>query len=201
MVKESFKEFSKRITDLKEFSQGWRGKIYTGYLDNIKVAIKTPKNPEFVNQILKEAEILSIVNKHNLGNKLIYKGKDFFVYEFIEGKPLIEILNETNAKILILQLLKQGRILDKLKISKDELHRPYTNVLVDNDNYIHLIDFERAKRTDKPQNVTQILQFIMNISNDYFPFIEKQRLIELAKKYKREQTEKNFEEILKYLHF
>jgi putative serine/threonine protein kinase len=199
MEKENFNSFKHKIEKLEEFSKGWRGKIYTGFLDGIKVAIKVPKSEEFIKQIKKEAEILQIVNREGIGSKLIYVGKDFFIYEFIEGKHLIDVLNEDNYKTLIYQLLEQGRILDKLKISKDELHRPYTNVLVDNDLNLYLIDFERSKITEKPQNVTQILQFVMNISSKFMPFVEKEKIIELAKKYKREQTEGNYREILRYL--
>ena len=201
MERESFKKFSKRLSQLEEFSQGWRGKIFTAYLDGERVAVKMPKSKEFLNAINKEAEILQIVNKHNIGNKLVYVGKDFFAYKFIEGKHFRDVLNKNNYRKLLFQLLEQGRVLDRLKISKDELHKPHTNVLVDKNDKLYLIDFERAKITEKPQNITQILQFIMGISQNYFPELDKQKLIELAKRYKREQTEKNFSSILKYLNF
>jgi len=199
MGRESFNQFKRKISNLEEFSEGWRGKIYIGYLDGQKVAIKTPKSEEFINAINKEAEFLKILNQHNIGSKLIYHGRDFFIYHFIEGNPLKQVLSEENYKSIIYQLLQQGRILDRLKISKDEMHRPHTNVLVDKKGKVYLIDFERAKYSEKPQNITQILQFILSISNKYFPFIEREELIKLAKEYKREQTEERFFNILKYL--
>jgi len=90
-------------------------------------------------------------------------------------------------------------MLDRLKISKDEFHRPYKNVLVDSKNRIYLIDFERAKFTDYPQNITQLVQFVITGGNKFFKDIEKEKLIELAKLYKKNQDEKNFEKILYYL--
>jgi len=136
----------------------------------------------------------------------IYQGKDLafkvasdLAYSFIEGKPLNEVIDEKNGKILITKLLKQARKLDKLGINKEEFHRPYKNVLVDKDLNVYLIDFERSKKGKNIQNVNQLLQFILSEGYRYLPSFDKSRLIELAKEYKKNKTEKNFKKILSLL--
>jgi len=94
----------------------------------------------------------------------------------------------------------QARELDKMGISKDEMHRPYTNVIVDKEGKVHLIDFERAKYSKKPGNVTQLLHFIMTAGKRFFPHIESSDVIKLAKEYKRQPSDENFKRIVNYLY-
>ncbi len=195
-----FEDIKPEIKNLETVGKGWRGVVYRGYYNGQLLAFKVPREEIHRKAIKKEAEILKEVNRYGIGGKLKFVGDDFIAYEFIEGKPLKDALNEENVKDLIYKLLIQARTLDKLGISKDEMHRPYTNVIVDKRGNVHLIDFERAKYTDKPNNVTQLLQFIMTAAKRYFPHIEREKLIELAKKYKRQPSEKNFQRIIDYLY-
>ncbi len=199
MEQESFEDIKKSIKNLTKLAEGWRGIVYKGEINSDLLTFKVPKNPSFIPLIQKEGKILSLINQFNIGGRIKILGKDFLAYSFIEGKHLNEVINENNYKSLILQLFLQARMLDRLKISKDEFHRPYKNVLVDSKNRIYLIDFERAKFTDYPQNITQLVQFVITGGNKFFKDIEKEKLIELAKLYKKNQDEKNFEKILYYL--
>jgi predicted Ser/Thr protein kinase len=65
-----------------------------------------------------------------------------------------------------------------------------------------MIDFERCYKTNKPKNVTQFCQFILN----YLKNILKEKGFKIDKKvlnalirYKHNQDEKNFNEILKII--
>jgi predicted Ser/Thr protein kinase len=58
-----------------------------------------------------------------------------------------------------------------------------------------LIDFERVNFSEKPSNITQLLQFVMRTI--YFKNIDKQKLINLGKEYKKSLNEKTYEKILK----
>ena len=191
-----FNDIKDKIKDLKLIGKGWRGKVYRGVYKGEDLAFKVASDPQFIPNIQKEGKILKIVNKEGIGGKLFLVGEDFIAYRFIEGKPLIKVINEKNGKIIISKLLKQARKLDKLGINKEEFHRPYKNVLVDKNMNVYLIDFERSKMGKNIQNVNQLLQFILNEGYRYLPPFDKDKLIELAKEYKKNKTEENFKKIL-----
>jgi len=191
-----FDKIKDKIKDLKLIGKGWRGNVYRGIYEGKDLAFKVASDPQFIPNIQKEGKILKIVNKEGIGGRLFLTGEDFIAYDFIEGKPLNEVINEKNGRIIISKLLKQARILDKSGINKEELHRPYKNVLVDKNLNVYLIDFERARMGKNIQNVNQFLQYILNEGYKYLPPFDKNKLIELAKEYKKNKTEENFKKIL-----
>ena len=194
-----FKEIKNQIENLEIIGEGWRGIVYRGKLKGKDLAFKVASEKQFIPNIQKEGKILKTVNRYGIGGKLFLTGEDFIAYQFIQGKPLKKVINEKNGKIIISQLLKQARILDKVGINKEEMHRPYTNVLVDNSLKVYLIDFERARQGKNIQNVNQLLQFILTEGYRYLPPFDREKLIDLAKVYKKSKTEKNFQKILSFL--
>lgn len=191
MVK--FKDIKDSIVNLEKIGEGWRAIVYKGFFEGKDLSFKVAISDIHKHAIQKEGVLLKEVNKYKIGGILRLSGEDFIAYDYIEGRPLNEVLNPDNYNHLILQLLDQGFILDKLKIDKGEMHRPYSNVLVDKNLKIHLIDFERSKKTLKPQNVLNIVQFITRGQQ------KNETLLNILRKYKQDQTEKNFEEIKNYL--
>jgi Predicted Ser/Thr protein kinase len=102
-------------------------------------------------------------------------------------------LNEENFRILISKLLDQAYILDKLKIDKGEMHKPYSNVLVDKNLKVYLIDFERATKSLKPKNVLNLVQFITRGKE------RNEKLMNILKEYKESQSEENYNKIKSYV--
>ena len=194
-----FDDIKDKIENLKLIGKGWRGRVYRGVYKGEDLAFKVASDPHFIPNIQKEGKILKIVNKEGIGGKLFLIGEDFIAYRFIEGKPLKEVINEKNGKIIISKLLKKARKLDELGINKEEFHRPYKNVLVDQNLNVYLIDFERSKMGKNIQNVNQLLQFILNEGYRYLPPFDKDKLIELARDYKKNKTQQNFKKILQLL--
>lgn len=180
----------------KYFAKGKRGIIYTATYKKKKVAIKI-KNPDSdaKGKIKNEAKYLRLLNKYKIGPKLISFKNNELMYEFIEGDFILDYIKNNNKKAtfkILKDILNQLRILDKLKINKEEMHRPFKHIIIKNN--ATLIDFERAYKTKKPHNVTQFCQFVINTLK-----INRKALINLAKKYKSNQTDKNFKAILKYI--
>ena len=177
------------VKNIEFFAKGKRAYIYTGTYKNQKVAIKT-KNPKSLakNRIQNEIKFLKILNKHKIGPKLIKYDKSYFIYKFIEGEQYIK--NKDNQKV-IKNILKQCRVLDKLKINKLEFTRPIKHIFVKN-NKVTLIDFERCYKTNNPKNVTQFCQFL--ISNKLM-----KKDIKIIKAYKEKQIDKNFSKIITLL--
>ena len=177
---------------LEYFAKGKRGKIYVE--NGVALKKSLPK------RVKNESYWLKILNKHGIGPKLIDVKKDYFRYKFVNGIFIIDYFKLYNSKPIIINVLKQCRILDKLKINKMEMHNPYKHVIIEKKNPV-MIDFERTYKTQKPKNVTQFCQFIMSkkIQEIIKYKINEKELIKLLKEYKKNQTEKNFKLIFDYI--
>ncbi|MDQ7055181.1 MAG: serine/threonine protein kinase [Persephonella sp.] len=170
-----FEEIKNKIENLEIIGEGWRGIIYRGRLNGKDLAFKVASEEQFIPNIQKEGKILEVINQYGIGGKIFLTGEDFIAYQFIQGKPLKKVINQKNGKVITSQLLKQARMLDRLGINKEEMHRPYTNVLVDDNLRVYLIDFERARQGKNIQNVNQLLQFILTEGHKYLPPFDRKK--------------------------
>ena len=186
----------KDIKEITYLAKGKRGVIYTGTLNGKKVSIKK-KHPdsEAIGRIKNESKFLKILNKHKIGPLLLKTGKDYLIYRYVKGIFLPEFLKKEKSKEkkkkIIINILKQARTLDKLKINKLEFTRPLKHVFVKYPKVV-IIDFERCYHTENPKNVTQFCQYL--IKGKYM-----KNNLKVFKNYKENQTEKNFKEILKLI--
>ncbi len=203
---ELLKELEKHhLENVHYFTKGKRGLIYLAEQDKknlikshlskskkIKVAIKVnnPKS-QAIGRIENEVKWLKVLNKQGIGPKLLFSNKDFFIYKFIEGEHILDWLkNHDKREIIIIlkNILEQCLKLDKLKITKEEMHHPHKHIVVDKDNIPTLIDFERTHLDEKPQNVTQFLEFLCRIKEELIKKdieIKSEKIRQLAKKYKK----------------
>jgi len=199
------KKLEKKVKNIRYFTKGHRGILFTGFYGKKKVVIKA-KLPESkaIGRIQNEIKYLKILNKKNIGPKLLFYDKDYFVYEFIEGDFIgdyFEKSNKNKIKKIIKDVFKQLFIMDKLKTDKEEMHHPYKHIVINKNNKMFLFDFERCRKTKKPKNVTQFCQFLINKKmNDLLRNkkikIDKNKIIELAKRYKKNQNRNNLDRIL-----
>ena len=157
-----FEDVKDKIEGLTYLSKGWRGIVYRGFFEGKDVAIKVAKSPEKEYAIRKEAKILERLKDYPNFPKLLLKGEDFFIYEFIDGLPLdkLELNQEERIKIYC-QVLDIAFLLDSLRINKDEFAKLDKHLLVGKDGTVYMIDFDRgALDVEKPHNFTQFLQFL-----------------------------------------
>ncbi len=189
----------KGFKDIKYLDKGKRGIIYTADLKDQKVAIKIKKpESEAIQRIQNEALHLKLLNKKGIGPKFLTfdKKHNYLTYRFIEGKF---ILDSKITKTILKDIFNQCFILDKLNIDKEEMHHPTKHIIITKDKKPIMIDFERCHKTQKPKNVTQFCQFITSGKFKNISRIRpnKDKMIKLASIYKKKQTKKDFEEILK----
>jgi len=197
----------KDIKNIRYFTKGHRGILYTGTYKKKKVVIKA-KLPESMaeGRIENEGRWLKILNKKKVGPKLIKATKSFFFYEYVKGEFFVDYVkklepNEKNKKIilkLIKECLEQCFILDSLKADKEEMHHPLKHILITKKKDIVMIDFERCHIVEYPKNVTQFVVFLMRFSNffaEHLIKIDKDKMIGLARLYKRYQTRENLDKI------
>ena len=86
------------------------------------------------------------------------------------------------------------------------MHNPYKHIIVTEQTVPIFIDFERAHKTEKPQNVTQFCQYVLANKNllaeKGLPVVDKKKMMGAAKEYKDavvagELKKKHLNEILK----
>jgi HemK-related putative methylase len=164
------------VTGLSFLDRGRRGFVFRADLDGKRVAIKV-KNPNSsaVARIGIERDFLKKVNEKGIGPRLIDSDEGFIVMEFIEGVRMDKFINNCDKKKLttILDDIKEQMIiLDKMKVEKQEMIRPFSNVLIRNkDKKPILIDFERCKYSKNPKNLRQFQEFLRRLemgNNDRF---------------------------------
>ena len=195
------------LKDIVYFSRGKRGVIYTGTLKNKKIAIKVKRKEAVVDKISNEAYWLKILNKKNIGPKIIYGKENFLVYDFVEGPFIIDFIEKSGKiaiKAVLKDVLEQCFIMDKLNINKFEMHHPIKHIIVTESKKPVLIDFERAKKTTEPKNVTQFCQFLISkhIAQTLILkkiLINENQIIELCRNYKNNPARQNFDKILELI--
>jgi release factor glutamine methyltransferase len=215
---ELLREIEKKfIEDIRYFAKGKRGLIYTGVLDKsklikthfskteiVQVAIKAKKEEsEALATIANEAKWLQILNRAGIGPRYVLHTEKFVVYEFVEGEYILDwIRNNEGIKVkkLLKGILEQCRFLDQRKVNKEEMHHPLKHIIVTKEDHPIMLDFERCSDTDKPQNVTQFVEFICRIEKE----LEKRgvtiNVLEfrtLAGKYKETFDQAAFKNILR----
>ncbi|TKJ17047.1 hypothetical protein CEE44_00745 [Candidatus Woesearchaeota archaeon B3_Woes] len=218
----------KDVKNIKYFTKGHRGILYTGEYKGKKVVIKA-KLPESKaeGRIENEGKWIKRLNKKGVGPKLIKATKDYFFYYFVDGEFFIDYAkalkkpkrffgaqknsnnfyrglkkNKESKKIIlkiIQNVLDQCYVMDGMNVDKEEMHHPLKHIIVDKKQKVTLLDFERCHIVDYGKNVTQFVVFLMRLREflaEYDIKIDQDKLIALAKLYKREQTKEHFEKIL-----
>lgn len=212
---EKLKIKNKKIKNPKLFAKGKRGYIIKADLNKKKIAIKIKRQESKAeNTIENESRILKIVNKHKIGPGFIIRKKEFLIYNFVEGDFIFDFIekeSKENILIVLRKLFQQMYKLDSIGLNKFEMHHPHKHIIIQNKiikekKYLNpvLIDFERARFTDDPKNLTQFCDFLIGedtkkIIQKKNINIEKNKIIELAKKYKHQRTKENFKAIINYI--
>jgi len=152
------------VKNVKYFAQGKRKVVYCGIYKKKKVAAKAVLQGKKSTSIDLEIVFLSKLNKHKIGPKLIYYSKDFLIEEFIDGifiKEYVKSASKSQLIWLLKEVLRQCFVMDCLGINKDEMHHPIKHVIISGKKVV-MIDFERARYTQDPKNVSQFCQYIIN---------------------------------------
>ncbi len=178
---------------MKSYS-GKRSHVYCIF----NIAIKTKrKDTTALNRIKNEANWLNILNKYNIGPKMYFCTENLLIMKNIRGERILNFFTHAtkDEKIKIIkEILRQCRILDKLKVDKYEMHHPLKHILIKN-NKVIMIDFERCKYSIKPKNVTQFIQFITQLGFN----INKEKLKKILQEYKKDYSARNYKKLINQL--
>jgi predicted Ser/Thr protein kinase len=196
----------KKVKQIHFLARGKRGLVFSGKLGKQKVAMKTNNpNSEAVGKIDNEARWLKILNRKNIGPKFYFSGKDYVVMGFVEGDLFDSwIKKHTKAEIIavLVSLLGQCLVMDRLGMSKEEMHRPFKHIIINCQNLPVMIDFERCHYTDRPGNVTQFLEYLCRMSKllkEKVIDIDRDALRNLARNYRQSEGLDDRQKILQYI--
>ncbi len=186
----------------KEFlAKGTRGVTYITSLDGERVVVKEERrDSEAVGALKNEYNFLQELNKHGIGPKVKSFEDGKLYMELVQGQP-IEAFLEKSDKEKVKKVLK--KVFDKLKkmdelgIDKKEMTHPQKHIIVGDEPV--MIDFEKCRYTENPQNVTQFAQYMTNIKDllEKKGFeINKEEIFKKAQEYKNTYSKKSYKALL-----
>lgn len=194
---------AKKIKNIQYLDSGKRGTIYYGIRDATPLAIKQ-QLPQAPYTIYKEAEFLKKCNALGIGPTFREYTDDLLIRDFVNGQRIMDVLAASKTPHytlkLLINILKQCRLLDIHHIQKQEMTNPYKHIIVSNNTPI-FIDFERCSFRKNPSNVTQCIQWIT--STTMTTLLRKQNISiqtssirNQSAAYKVQQTDETFNKIL-----
>ncbi|MFC1648808.1 RIO1 family regulatory kinase/ATPase [Nanoarchaeota archaeon] len=189
---------------MKEYlAKGKRGITYRTMYKG-KEAVVKERNPDSdVDTLQNEYNFLKELNPHGIGPEAYSYEKGSLVMENITGEMIIDYLHrhEKDEIISVLKIVfEQLRIIDNLGINKAEMTYPYKHIIIRTEKPV-MIDFERCRKTEHPQNINQFCQFLISkkievILESKGIAIDKQKVIKLAKKYKETYSDEDYKNLI-----
>lgn len=194
------------LAKAEPFAKGKRSIVYKALWEGKYVIIKAEKEGiEAINRISNEANWLKALNKEGIGPKILLHNNTMIVMELAKGERFVEWIakaNSNNARKAINDIIAQCRKLDRLKVDKEEMHKPVKHIIIGKKPV--MIDFEKCHITLKPKNVTQFCQFltsprIKSLLKKKKMILDKKNILPALKSYKRTYSEADFDAIRKGL--
>ncbi|MBA4454250.1 MAG: serine/threonine protein kinase [Nitrosopumilaceae archaeon] len=199
------------IGKLEILGKGYVGIVVLAKLGNKQVALKIRRLDSQRNEMKTEGKLLKIVNSVNVGPKLFDYSKNFVVMEFLGGEKIgdwIESLkgrgSSKKLKFIIRNVLEDCFQLDQIGFDHGELSSISKHVIV-GDKKSTLIDFESSSTKRRVSNVTSITQAIFIGSGigkqvqKIYKIPSKEKIISALRIYKQDQSQDNFNNLLKIL--
>ncbi len=196
-----------KVGSLDVLGKGYVGIVVLGRYKNKTVAIKIRRTDSQRSELKSEAKLLQLVNKIKVGPKFVAANKNFLVMEYLNGQRIGHWVKEKRSikelKKVLRKILGDCRKLDAAGIDHGELSNISKHVIIG--KKITMIDYESSSTKRRTSNVTSAAQSIFigsgiakKISNSY-RVNTKQNIISGLRKYKKDRTDKSFEDLLKVL--
>jgi putative serine/threonine protein kinase len=191
--------------------KGYVGVVVLAKRENKKVALKIRRLDSQRSEMKSEAKLLKLVNTVSVGPKLYDSSKNFVIMEYLEGEKIGNWINSLKGagstkklKTVIKAVLEDCFRLDQIGFDHGELSSISKHVIV-GDTKSTLIDFESSSTKRRVSNVTSITQGIFIGSGiakkvqRIYRVPSKEKIIQVLRIYKQEQSRESFENLLKIL--
>jgi len=199
------------IGNLQILGKGYVGVVVLAKKRNNVVALKIRRMDSQRSEMRSEAKLLELVNTVNVGPKLYDVSKNFLVMEYLDGdkigdwiQSLKGVGSSNKLKSVVRMILEDCYRLDQMGFDHGELSSISKHVIVGKSRST-LIDFESSSVNRRVSNVTSVTQAIFIGSGiakkvqRIYKIPQKQKIIDVLRIYKQEQTRKSFDDILKML--
>ncbi|HJU13498.1 MAG TPA: serine/threonine protein kinase [Candidatus Nitrosotalea sp.] len=198
------------LNSVPVLGKGYVGVVVLSKVGKDNVALKIRRVDSSREEMGSEAKLLRAANKVNVGPRLIKSSKNFIVMEYLEGKRIIDWVQELKGRgsaskfrRVARQILEDCYRLDSINLDHGELSYIHKHVIVGKSPRI--IDFESASLNRRTSNVTSATQSIFIgsalscIVKKIVKIPSKKTMIGCLKKYKHDQSRDNFEHVLHVL--
>lgn len=199
------------IGSLQILGKGYVGVVVLAKKRNNLVALKIRRLDSQRSEMQSEAKLLKLANTVNVGPKLYDVSKNFLVMEYLEGDKIgdwIQSLKGSGSskklKLIVRIILEDCYRLDQMGFDHGELSSISKHVIVGKLRTT-LIDFESSSVNRRASNVTSITQAIFIGSGiakkvqRIYKIPPKEKIIDVLRAYKQEQTRRSFDNIVKTL--
>ena len=193
------------LEGLKILGKGYVGVVILAKIKNDIFAVKIRRIDAPRKRMQDEARFQKIANEVNVGPKLVQASKNFLVMEYIKGEKIIDWVKKSDIKSgeirdVINNVLRDCFLLDYAGLDHGELSTIDKHVIV-GENTTTIIDFESSSTKRKSSNVSAAVQAIF-IGTGLAKIIKKKinvptktKIINLIRRYKKNPTRENFENI------
>ena len=201
-------EFSgeKQALNTPILGKGCVGIVAIAYRNGEKVALKIRRVDADRSGMQQEAKMLKKANSVHVGPRLLGVSKNFLLMKFIDGDLLPKWLEKQIGKAVVRKVLRevleQCWRLDMAGLDHGELSHAPKHIIIDKSDVPFIVDFETASLNRKPSNVISICQFLF-ISGLVAKKVaekiggkNKNAIIGVLRRYKRDRTRENFETVL-----
>jgi len=198
------------LNNIPVLGKGYVGVVVLARQGKKEVALKIRRIDSSRSEMKSEAKLLKLANKVNVGPRLIDSSKNFIIMEYVEGKKIIDWVKELKGKgsaaklkATIRKVLEDCYDLDKIHLDHGELSHIHKHVMVGSS--VIMIDFESASTNRRTSNVTSTTQSnfigsgLANLVKKIIKVPDRNKLIASLRKYKHDQSRKNFDVVLKTL--
>src|SRR6476661_8748523 len=178
-------------------------------INNEIMALKIKRTDSCRFNMKNEFDFYNLANMYKIGPKVYSCTVDLLLMEFLEGTSIENWFLKTKLdsdliKTIVISILNQCFILDKINLDHGQLNKLYNHIIISPDNLkCTIIDFESASSSRKVSNLTSAFQglfFKGIISKQIQKFInyeyKKNEFLKLLKRYKRNISKENFESII-----
>ena len=204
-------EGEKTVSNTRVLGKGCVGIVVLAHTETGRVALKIRRTDADRAGMKREAEMLRMANEVNVGPKLLGFGEDLLMMDFVDGilfPGWIEaVAGEENGKLrvgrVLREILEQCWRLDEAGLDHGELSQASKHIIVDREDDAVILDFETASNGRRASNVTSVCHYFFmrgkpaDLISQTIGGIEREKLLLVLRRYRRNRTRDNFEAILR----